>query len=204
MRLGTFVAVATLALTGCAGSSDYMREARPAAPIAAPADRAVVVFVRPSGLAFGINFSIIDQTGHWMGDAVSKSHFAVALPPGDYTFVAWAENTDLVKASLDAGRIYYVEVSPALGALYAQVSLEALTPRSVDWKNLPGWLTDTKRLEPLPTGTAYMESRHDDAMKRVASANENWSEMTPDDREKRTLHADDGLAGARIPVASAR
>src|SRR5215469_7514801 len=103
MRLGLFVAVALLGLAGCAGSSEYMREVRPAPPIAAPADHAVVVFVRPSGLAFAINFAIIDQDGHWMGDAVSQSHFAVAVPPGEYTFIGWAENTDIVKASLAPG-----------------------------------------------------------------------------------------------------
>jgi hypothetical protein len=126
------------------------------------------------------------------------------MPPGEYMFVGWAENTDLVKASLAAGHIYYVEVSPELGALYAQVSLEALTPRSDDWKNLPRWLADTKRLEPLPTGVQYMDGRHDDAMKRVASANENWSEMSQDDREKRTLHAEDGTTGTQLPVASSK
>jgi hypothetical protein len=169
MRLGMFVAVASLGLVGCAGSSEYMREARPAASIAAPADQAVVVFVRPSGLAFAINFSIIDQAGHWMGDAVSQSHFAVIMPPGEYTFIGWAENTDLVKASLAPGHIYYVEVSPELGALYAQVSLEALTPRSDDWKNLPRWLADTKRLEPLPTGARSGRSTQRTGSRGVSS-----------------------------------
>ncbi|HEX8792490.1 MAG TPA: hypothetical protein VF765_16195 [Polyangiaceae bacterium] len=204
--LGTGSLLFALMLTsaGCAGSSDYMTKARSAAPLAAPADRAMVVFVRPSGMAFAINFSIVDQNGRWLGDAVSQSHFAVALPPGEYTFVGWAENTDLVKATVAAGRIYYVEVSPALGALYSQVSLEALTPRSSDWSELPHWLEGTTRLEPLPTGAAYMDQRHADAMKRVASANENWSDMSPDDRAQRTLREADGVPGTELPVASSK
>jgi hypothetical protein len=193
-----------LTTVGCAGSSDYMTKARSPAPLAAPDDRATVVFVRPSGMAFAVNFSIIDQGGHWLGDAVSKSHFAVVLPPGEYTFVGWAENTDLVKATLAAGRVYYVEVSPALGALYSQVSLEALTPRSDDWGELRHWLEDTTRLEPLPAGVASMDQRHADAMKRVASANENWSEMSPEDQAKRTLHEGDGVSGADLPVAPSK
>ena len=76
------------AVWGCAGSSDYMRAVATPAPIGATADKSTVVFVRPSGIAFGVNFAILDQQGHWIGDAVAQSHFAVQLPPGEYMFVA--------------------------------------------------------------------------------------------------------------------
>jgi hypothetical protein len=196
-----FIWLAAMAVTGCAGSSDYMKEAASPAPIAAPADQAVVVFVRPSGLAFAINFAILDQNGNWLGDAVAKSHFAVSLPPGEYMFIGWAENTAALKATLAAGRVYYVEVTPEIGLAYSRVFFEALTPRHEDWKELPGWLKDTKRLEPLPTGAAYIRGRREDALKRVASAKENWDDYSTEDKEGRTLNAEDGVpsAGAVAP-----
>jgi hypothetical protein len=180
----------------CAGSSEYMREVPSAPPIAAPADKATVVFVRPSNLAFKINFAILDQNGNWMGDAVAEKHFAVTLPPGEYMFVGWAENTAALKATLAAGRVYYVEVEAEMGAFSAQVALEALTPRNEDYKDLSKWLHETDRLEPLPSGAAYIQGRRDDALKRVASARENWDGYSNEDKEKRTLRAEDGVVPA--------
>src|SRR5258708_29744080 len=90
----------TAAITACSGSSQYMKEVTAPQPITATADKATIVFVRPSGMGFAVNFAILDQQGHWVGDAVAQSHFAVALPPGQYMFVAWAENTATLTANL--------------------------------------------------------------------------------------------------------
>jgi hypothetical protein len=179
---------------GCAGSSQYMKEVPSAEAVHAPADRATVVFVRPSGIGFAINFAILDQQGHWVGDAVAETHFAVSLPPGDYMFVGWAENTAALKASLGNGRVYYVEVYPVMGAFSSQVQFEALTPRSGDWSKLAGWLKTTKRLEPIPTGVAHIDAKRDDALKRVASAKENWDGYSNPDKARKTLHLEDGTA----------
>jgi hypothetical protein len=187
------------AVWGCAGASQYMREVPTPAPIAATADKATVVFLRPSGIAFGVNFAILDQQAHWVGDAVAQSHFAVQLPPGEYMFVAWAENTAALRASVGPGRIYYVEVIPYVGAFSAQVGLEALTPRNPDWAKVSGWLsTETKRLESLPVGAASMQERRDEALKRVASAQESWNGYSPEDKAKRTLALEDGVAPAGV------
>ena len=205
-RLRPYVAavllVCPLAAMGCAGSSDYMADVKSPAALAAPADKAGVVFVRPSGLGFAINFAVLDQNGTWIGDAVAKAHFAVMLPPGDYMFVGWAENTAALKATVAAGRLYYVQVVPTMGFGSAHVRLEALTPRSADWSQLNTWLGETKRLESLPAGVAHIQERHEDAMKRVASARENWDGYSAEDKELRTLRVGDGVAsGGATPVA---
>ena len=101
-----------LTSAGCAGSSKYMVEVASPSPITTAADRASVVFVRPSGMGFAMKFAILDQRGNWLGDAVAKGHFAVSLPPGEYLFVGWAENTAALKATLSGGKVYYVKVVP--------------------------------------------------------------------------------------------
>jgi hypothetical protein len=169
-------------------------------PIGALADHATVVFVRPSGIGFAVNFAILDDQGKWVGDAVAQTHFAVSLPPGDYLFVGWAENTAALKASLAAGRVYYVEVYPVMGAFSAQVQFEALTARSEDWSKVDDWLKTTKRLQPLDTGVANMDAKHDDALKRVATAKENWDGYSSEDKARRTLRPEDGTAPAGGPV----
>ncbi len=57
-----------------------------------------------------------------------------------------------------------------------------------------GWLAQTKRLESLPTGVARIEAKRDDALKRVASAKENWEGYSSDDKARRTLRLEDGAA----------
>jgi hypothetical protein len=202
---------AALALTGCQGSSEYMQVVREPKPITAPSDKAVVVFLRPAGLGFAINFAILDQRGNWLGDSVAQTHFSVALPPGEYLFVAWAENTAALKATLTPGRVYAVEVIPTMGFGSARVIMEALTPRHEHWPLLGGWLQQTATLEPLPTGVAHMQQRHDDAVKRVASAQENWAGYSDEDKALRTLRAEDGVlrngaaaepAGGATPLPS--
>jgi len=201
LRLWIIGGLLVAAMTACAGSSQYMQRVEAPQPIGTFADKATVVFVRPSGLGFAVNIAILDQQGHWVGDAVAESHFAVALPPGQYMFLGWAENTAAMSANLATGRIYYVEVSISMGALSPHVSLEALTARHHDWQSVSLWLRDTKRLEPLPTGVAYIEGRRDDSMKRVASAQENWQGYSNEDKELRTLRLEDGTAAASATPA---
>jgi hypothetical protein len=186
-----FVLLASFS-TACAGSSQYMKEVAVRSPLRPPADKAMVVFLRPSGLGFAINFSILDQQGRWIGEAVAKSQFAVELPPGEYMFVGWAENTAALKATLAPGRVYYVKVDPSMGFGSARVTLEAITPRHADWRELPTWLSETTRLETLPSGITYIEGRKQDALDRVKSATENWQDYSGSDKDQRTLRADDG------------
>jgi hypothetical protein len=188
------VLVATTA--GCAGSSAYMREVSSAAPLSSPANMAAVVFIRPSGIGALVNVAILDQDGTWIGEAVSRSYFAVSLPPGEYMFLGSALNASVLKASLRAAHIYYVEVRPTFPPGYA---MEALTPRSDDWRELAKWLRETRRLEPLAAGAADMS--RDEVVARVARARDSWESYTEEEKKVRTLRADDGVPRAGAPAA---
>jgi hypothetical protein len=197
--LAVAASLAFLACVGCAGSSEYMGDVPATSPIGASDGLATIVFLRPSGIGFGVNFTILDQEGRWLGEAVAKSHFAVALPPGKYFIVGWSENSAPLDATLEAGRVYYVEVVPQMGVLTARVSLEALSPRSEDWGELGRFLRETNRLVPLPAGTADFSARKDEARERVKSARENWADFSAEERERATLHAEDGVVVPSLP-----
>jgi hypothetical protein len=95
-----------------------------------------------------------------------------------------------------------VEIFPTMGFASAHVTLEALSERHPDWPQLTTWLQETKRLEPLPAGTEeYLGDQHDDAMKRVASALENWQGYSAEEKDRRTLRAADGVGGGDVAVA---
>jgi hypothetical protein len=186
------IAVAT-ASAGCAATSDHMREVASAEPPAAPAGSATVIFVRPSGYAGGIKTTILDEHGGFLGDSLPESQFSVAVPAGKHLFVSWAENTGALQADLAAGKTYYVEVAPRMGAFSARVHLLAVTPRTKSWAKLPEWLRESRHYVPDPrSGQAYLASRQDDVKERLRRAGEAIRGYDADDLALRTLNPGDG------------
>ena len=182
--------VAAFALVGCAGHSDFMTKVPKGAPaVAALPDRATVVFVRDSGYGFAVNFSIIDQAGNLLGDAVARAHFALTLPAGRYFFFArGGENTDVVQAEVGVGRLYYVHVIPNTGAWLARVELDPIKPNEQDARALPDWLATTDHLAPLipKVAASVAEIPLPDWASKV------WSSLNPSDQAAHTLAPNDG------------
>jgi len=200
--------VAVLALVGCAGHSDFMTKVPEGTQAVAPvSDRATVAFIRDSGIGFVVNFSIIDQAGNLLGDAVAKSHFALQLPPGRYFFFArGGENTDVVQADVSAGRIYYVHVVPRFGAWLARVELDPIKPNEEDARSLQAWLAATNHLTPLiPKVPTSVEGN---ALPDWAS--KAWSTLSPSDQAAHSLSPNDGWPvgpaepAPKVAVASPR
>ena len=82
LRIFLPVVMSMLALAmiaGCAGTSPYMREAQPIAE--RQADKALVYFMRPSGMGFAIHFQIWDSY-NLIGLSQAKSYFAYECEPG--------------------------------------------------------------------------------------------------------------------------
>ena len=164
-------------------------------PVAPRPDAATVVFVRPSSYAAAIHPTIFDERGTFLGDSEPSSHFIVNVPPGDHTFIVWAENTGPIRAHLLAGRVYFVEVSMKPGAFQARAHLLAIAPDTHQWPNLREWMADTKPIvADFQAGQAYLNDRRDEVIERVRRANEAFAEMDEDERNDRTLRANDGIA----------
>jgi hypothetical protein len=190
--IGALLLAMAIPLAGCSASSEYMREA--AAPkLEAPSDKATVIFIRPSGYAAGIATTILDEKGHFLGDSLAETYFVAQVAPGKQTFIAWAENTAALTATLEAGKTYYVEVSPKMGAWSARVHLLALTPRSENWGELRGWLAESKYMQvDQRGGQAYLDSRKEDVAAKLQDAREVLSEYDAEELAARTLRAEDG------------
>ncbi len=194
------LAVAALVLGGCAGHSDFMTKVpQGAAPVAPVSNSATIVFIRDSGLGFAVNFSIIDQAGNLLGDAVARSHFALRLPPGRYFFFArGGEGTDAVQADVTAGRLYCIRVVPQFGIWLARVELDPVKPNEKEWSSLHGWLAETAHLEPLiPKAPASLtESPLPDWASKA------WSSLSPADQAAHTLTPADGYGPSPTPPAA--
>lgn len=183
-----------LAGAGCAATSEFMTElAVPRSP-APVSDRATVVFIRPSSYAVSLVVTIVDAQGRFLGDALPSSFFVSRVEPGEHTFIGWAENTSALRASVEAGKIYFVEVDVKLGALSPRAHLKALTPESERWAERESWLSDAHELEvDEASGQAYLETRSEDVEALVRVARRTLEAYSPAELAERTLSPNDGI-----------
>jgi hypothetical protein len=167
----------------------------PARPtLSAPMDRALVVFVRPSSFARGIGFTIIDEKGRYMGDSLPKSAFTVSMEPGRHVFICWAENSSALEATVEAGKTYFVEVAPKMGALAARAHLLAVKPGSAGWKERDAWLAGATPLAAdRKAGQAYLDSRRAATAERIRRGLSTLAEYDAAERSARVLAPADGI-----------
>jgi hypothetical protein len=93
----------------------------------APADKAVIYFVRPSSLGFAINFSYLDSA-QLIGKFNGPAYIRYTCDPGRHLFWARSENRDFVEADVEAGKIYFIEAIVNMGAVKAAVNLDPIDP----------------------------------------------------------------------------
>lgn len=181
---------------GCfSTSARSMTELKTPQPIAASADQATVVFVRPSKLAWAISANILDENGKFLGDMPADGHFAVTLPPGHHTFVVWAENTDALSADLQPGKVYYVEVYASMGAWSAHMHFRAIKPSLPSWAERDQWMTKTKQYaSDFVTGQANLDKKGAQAVnERLRRGQEHLTQYKGADLDQHTLAAADGI-----------
>jgi|GEM_PF-1231608 len=185
-------ALLALSTAGCSASSKYMIKA-PRSSIARSPDAATVVFIRPSSYAASMRTTILDANGRFLGDSLPSSYFAVKVPPGEHVFVAWAENTAALRATVEANKIYFVEVSSKMGAWTARMHLLAIGPNSPNWKKIDEWLADSDPYEANEQrGQAYLQSRARDTAERIERAKEALSKYDRAELAERTIVPTDG------------
>ncbi len=115
---------------GCAGSSPYMRQGE---QITGPSpDKALVYFMRPSGLGFAVHFQIWEDY-KLLGLCQAKSYFAYECAPGKHLFIGRAENKVAVEADLEAGKSYYIITQVRMGGWKARMGFIPVTRGSEFW-----------------------------------------------------------------------
>ena len=194
MRVLLLTAVMGVVTSGCGtATSPYMRPMAGPEPTAAPPNKARVVFVRPSGGARGVLFTIIDERGYFLGDSTAGGRFSVFLDPGDHYFIVWTETTETVKASLAPGRTYFVEVRPKIGMWKARASLWAVNRQSGLMQSIPSYLADTTVTTPdFAAGQAYLNSLGNELPNAAKEGIETYNGYSPDEKGDVTLLPEDG------------
>ena len=178
--------LAILTMTGCAGSSKLMQTVPPDRANYMPdATHALVVFLRPSGLGFVVQSSVFDATTNenkLIGVVSAKKKVAFLTPPGEKLFMVIGESADFAKAELDAGKTYYVLVTPRMGVWKARFSLEPVTRERTDSTEFAEWLSECVYYENTPDSFKWAEENAPSIEDKRKEYYKDWMEKPESER----------------------
>jgi len=182
-----------LLLSACAGSSELMRDIAPEkANYNTQADKALVVFMRPSGLGFAVQssvFEIVDDKPVFLGIVSAKTKVAHYTDSGEKRFMVIGESADFMGGTLDSGKVYYSLVTPRMGLWKARFSLRAIHKEDLQSAEFAGWYKDTRWVENLDTAKEWASENMADILEKM---NDDWPEWQ-EKANKPMLASDDGL-----------
>jgi hypothetical protein len=125
----------------------------------APADKAVVYIVRPSSVGFAISFTYFDGT-KFIGKFNGPRYIRYECDPGYHLFWARSENRDYIEADVDAGRIYFIEAIPRMGAIKAALQLIPLDLKNKKEMSKVMDLLEKKPSETFPASELEAETQN--------------------------------------------
>lgn len=96
--------------------------------------KSLVYFVRTNGAGAIVNFKYFDGE-KYLGKFSGVNYMIYECEPGKHLFWSASENRDYIEADLEAGKTYFIEVVPRMGAMKAAVRI------------FPVAKTDAKRLK---------------------------------------------------------
>lgn len=128
--------------------------------------KAVVYFVRVSKLGGLINFRFF-HNDKYIGRFNAQKYMRYECDPGEHLFWAKSENRSFMTATLEAGKIYVVEVMPMMGGLKAGVKLSP-----VDFSNPPKekWMEKMHKLINKKPPQSFSDEELDDMNANLKTA----------------------------------
>ena len=178
--LKVFSVVVILLAAGCAGKSKYMRTAIPPAEVS-PAGKAMVYFLRPSGLGYAIHFQIWDyykSDYKLIGLSQAKSYFVYECDPGKHLFIGFAENKRAVEADIEAGKSYYIITQVKMGGWKARMAFIPVTRESEFWNQIDSYKKKLHFILPEKEVIAQWESAKKDKIQKELNETINYLNTT--------------------------
>jgi hypothetical protein len=170
-----------------------MREMAPGYEPAPAAGKAMVVFLRPSGLGAAIQSSVFEMRDNaplLAGIVAAKTKVAYQAEPGKQLFMVVGESGDFMSAELVAGRTYYALVTPRMGVWKARYSLRPVHKAELGGSELAGWLADCRWVEKGQEAEAWARENMESIRSKHVEYYPKWMEKAEGDRP--VLFAEDG------------
>ena len=156
----TLVLLTALLVSACAGSSSYMRNVAPEQANYEPKPgKALIVFMRPSGIGFAVQSSVFDVTDGnpvFLGIVSAKTKIAHDANPGELRYMVTSESADFMGATLEQGKVYYALVTPRMGVWKARFSLHPV--HDVNSAEFGAWYAGTRWVENLETANGWAKA----------------------------------------------
>jgi len=188
--------VLALLVTGCGSSA--MRQVGPGAAPAAPlADKAVVVFMRPSNFGGAIQASVFDvtqpanTTDKLVGIVSAGTKVAYVTDAGPHLFMVIGENADFMNATLAPGKTYHAIVSARMGWWKARFSLEPVHATQLSSGDFADW-NETDLVENTTESLAWAKDNWESIQGKKVDYLRKWNGKPQAERDEQTLFVDDG------------
>ena len=196
---GTFVSRRTIAVSAAA-----IQALGPA-----PADQAQIVFMRSTFVARALRASVFDVTTEepvFVGDVPNGARFVHRVAPGEHLFMFFGyESADFLRAEVEAGRTYWVMVTPFPGVITYRFSFrpirgEATGPFSVHSADFAEWVGATEIVENTPESLDWSDAEMAKVARMRARFWPEWSGKPARQRDSQTLRVGDGQLGEPGPL----
>ena len=195
-RFAAFLFVSlSILISGCAGTVKNMAEVPASRVVERPADgKAMVVFMRPSGLGFAIQSSVFeakDGASILVGIVAAKAKVAYQVDPGKHLFMVVGESADFMNAELLPNKTYYALVTPRMGVWKARFSLRALHQNELNTSEFKGWADGCKWIEKTPESENWAQTNMPSIQSKYTEYFAKW--MSKAEAERPMLLPDDGM-----------
>jgi len=189
IRLMTITVVCS-ALVGCVTPKPNMKHSMVSTKtVQVPADKALVYFVRPNFLGFAVNAAVYDGD-KFIGIVPYNQKLPYVTEPGTHTFMVISEAGDFMQAELLAGKTYYAEVVPRMGAWRARFSLDPMTKAELATPNVRKQVDDAKLIENNPGAYVWADENKSSVQEKKDAYWARWKEKEASQRP--FLRAEDG------------
>ena len=163
---------------GCAGSVKHMQEVPASSIKTKPSPgKAMVVFLRPSSLGFGIQSSVYEirrNIPHMVGIVAAKKKVAYEVNPGKHTFMVVSESGDFMTANLLANKTYYALVTPRMGVWKARFSLKAIHSNELNSATFNKWLNECKWVRKTSDSTNWANKNSSSIQSKFTGNYNKW------------------------------
>lgn len=181
-----FIALSTL--FGCA--TPNMKLSQSATAIEqAPAEKALVTFIRPSRLGFAISASVYDGD-NFIGFVPYQTRLDFLTDPGEHTFMVVSEAADFLRADLLAGKQYFIKVVPRMGAWRARFSILPVTKADLDTPEVQKWISEAQPVANIDAAYSWAEENQPSVVHKKEVYFEKW--MQKEESARPYLAPEDG------------
>ena len=185
--VATFCFAVLLIFTGCAAPT--MNLSVPVTESLTPdGDKALVYFIRPKKLGFKIHAAVYnDET--FIGFVPYGQKLPYLADPGEHLFMVVSEAADFMKADLAAGKTYYVEVVPRMGAWRARFSLSPYTQEALKTDTVQKFIGEARLINNNEKAYQWADNNHDSVLEKKETYYQKW--LLKDESARPFLKQDD-------------